>query len=54
MKALMSIAALMGAAGLLLLAGMTVGIVPSNTVRLIEGYMPVQVIAELTQSLEPA
>ena len=48
MKALMSVAALMGAAGILLLAGMTVGIVPSNTVRLIEGYMPVQVIAELT------
>ena len=48
MKALMSLAALMGAAGILLLAGMIVGIVPSNTVRLIEGYMPVQVIAELT------
>ena len=48
MKALMSVAALMGAAGILLLAAMTVGIVPSNTVRLIEGYMPVQVIAELT------
>jgi hypothetical protein len=48
MKALMSVAALMGAAGILLLAGMIVGIVPSNYVRLIEGYMPVQVIAELT------
>ena len=48
MKALMSLAALIGAAGILLLAGMIVGIVPSNTVRLIEGYMPVQVIAELT------
>ena len=48
MKALMSVAALMGAAGILLLAGMVVGIVPSNTVRLIEGYMPVQVILELT------
>ena len=48
MKALMSVAALMGAAGILLLAGMVVGIVPSNAVRLIEGYMPVQVIAELT------
>ena len=48
MKALMLVAAFMGAAGILLLAGMVVGIVPSNTVRLIEGYMPVQVIAELT------
>ena len=48
MKALMSVAALIGAAGILLLAGMVVGIVPSNTVRLIEGYMPVQVILELT------
>src|ERR1700752_3426773 len=48
MKALMSVAALMGAAGILLLAGMIVGIVPSNTVPLIEGYMPVQVILELS------
>ena len=48
MKALMSVGALMGVVGILLLAGMIVGIVPSNTVRLIEGYMPVQVISELT------
>ena len=48
MKALMSVAALIGAAGILLLAAMTVGIIPSNTVRLLEGYMPVQVVFELT------
>jgi hypothetical protein len=47
MKALMSVAALIGAVGILLLAAMTVGIVPSNTVRLLEGYMPVQVVLEL-------
>ena len=48
MKAIMSLGALIGVVGLLLLAGMIVGIVPSDTVRLIEGYMPVQVILELT------
>ena len=48
MKALMSVAALIGVVGILLLSGMVVGIVPSNTVRLIEGYMPVQVILELS------
>ena len=48
MKAIMSVGALIGVVGILLLAGMVVGIVPSNTVRLIEGYMPVQVILELT------
>src|SRR4249920_2606509 len=48
MKALMSVGALIGVVGILLLAGMVVCIVPANTVRLIEGYMPVQVILELT------
>ena len=48
MKALMSVGALIGVVGILMLAGMVVGIVPSNTVRLLEGYMPVQVILELT------
>ena len=48
MKALMSVGALIGVVGILLLAGMVVGIIPTNTVRLIEGYMPVQVILELT------
>ena len=48
MIALMSVGALIGVVGILLLAGMVVGIIPTNTVRLIEGYMPVQVILELT------
>jgi len=48
MKALMSVAALIGVIGILLLTGMILDIVPSNTVRLIEGYMPMQVLFELT------
>jgi hypothetical protein len=48
MKAIMSLGALIGVVGILLLSGMIVGIVPSNTVKLIEGYMPVQVILELS------
>jgi hypothetical protein len=47
MKALMSLGALIGVAGLLLLGGMTFDIVPSTTVRLVEGYMPMQVLFEL-------
>ena len=34
MKALMSVGALIGVAGILLLLGMILGVVPSNTVRL--------------------
>ena len=37
MKALMSLGALVGALGLLLLGGMVLDIVPSNSVRLVEG-----------------
>jgi hypothetical protein len=48
MKALMSVGALIGVVGLLLLVGMIFDIVPSNTVRLVEGYMPMQVLFELT------
>jgi hypothetical protein len=48
MKALMSVGALIGVIGILLLAGMILDIVPSNTVRLIEGYMPMQMLLELT------
>ena len=40
MKALMSVVALIGVLGLLMLIGMIFGVVPSNTVRLVEGYMP--------------
>ena len=48
MKALMSVGALIGVVGLLLLVGMIFDVVPSNTVRLVEGYMPMQVLFELT------
>ena len=37
MKALMSVVALIGVLGLLMLIGMIFGVVPSNTVRLVEG-----------------
>ena len=49
MKALMSVAALAGVIGLLLLVGMIFDIIPSNTVKLLEGYMPVQMLAELAE-----
>src|SRR5262245_10796579 len=48
MKALMSVGALVGVIGLLLLVGMIFDIIPSNTVRLVEGYMPMQMLIELT------
>src|SRR5262245_63549684 len=48
MKALMSVGALIGVVGLLLLVGMIFDIIPSNTVRLVEGYMPMQMLIELT------
>ena len=48
MKALMSVGALVGVVGLLLLVGMIFDVVPSNTVRLVEGYMPMQMLFELT------
>src|SRR5262245_9720219 len=47
MKALMSLGALVGVAGLLLLGGMIFDVVPSTTVRLVEGYMPVQMLLEV-------
>ena len=48
MKALMSVGALVGVVGLLLLVGMIFDVVPANTVRLVEGYMPMQMLFELT------
>src|SRR5512145_996719 len=48
MKALMSVGALVGVVGLLLLVGMIFDVVPANTVRLVEGYMPMQMLIELT------
>jgi Cytochrome C oxidase, cbb3-type, subunit III len=48
MKALMSVGALVGVIGLLLLVGMIFDVVPANTVRLVEGYMPMQMLTELT------
>jgi len=47
MKALMSVGALVGAIALLLLVGMILDVVPSNTVRLVEGYMPIQMLLEV-------
>ena len=47
MKALMSVGALVGVVGLLLLVGMVLDVIPSNTVKLAEGYMPMQMIMEL-------
>ena len=46
MKALMSVGALVGVIGLLLLVGMILDVVPSNSVRLVEGYMPIQMLLE--------
>ena len=47
MKALMSLGALIGVAGILLLGGMIFDIVPSTTIRLVEGYMPMQMLFEI-------
>jgi hypothetical protein len=47
MKALMSLGALIGVAGILLLGGMIFDIVPSTTIRLVEGYMPMQMLFEV-------
>ena len=47
MKALMSVGALVGAVLLLLLVGMILDVVPSNSVRLVEGYMPIQMLFEV-------
>ena len=47
MKALMSLCALIGVAGLLLLGGMVLDIVPSTYIRLVEGYMPIQMLLEV-------
>jgi len=47
MKALMSVGALVGVIGLLLLVGMIFDVVPANTVRLVEGYMPMHMLTEL-------
>src|SRR5262245_2692891 len=47
MKALMSVGALVEIIGLLLLVGMIFDVVPSNTVRLVEGYMPMQMLTKL-------
>ena len=47
MKAIMAVGALIGVVGLLMLVGMIFGIIPSPTIRLVEGYMPMQMITEL-------
>ena len=48
MKAIMTVGALIGAVGSLILIGMIFGIIPSSTVRLVEGYMPMQLLIELS------
>ncbi len=47
MKALMSVGALISVLGLLMMIGMIFGVRFHNTVRLVEGYMPMQVLSEL-------
>ena len=47
MKAFMSVLALIGVVGLLMLIGMIFGVIPSHTIRLVEGYMPMQLLSEL-------
>ena len=44
MKALMSVVALIGVLGLLMLIGMIFGVVPSNTVRLVEGLSLIHIL----------
>jgi hypothetical protein len=48
MKAIMAVAAVVGVVGVLLVMGMVFGVIPAETVHLVEGYMPMQMIAELT------
>lgn len=47
MKALMGVGAVVGVIASLLLLGMIFGIVKADTVHLVEGYMPMQMILEL-------
>jgi len=48
MKAIMSVAAVVGVIASLLLLGMIFGVVKADTVHLVEGYMPMQMIFELS------
>ena len=47
MKALFSLAAIGGGIAILLLIGMVLGVIAPDTVKLVEGYMPMQVVFEL-------
>jgi hypothetical protein len=47
MKALLWVPALAGVVALIVLVGMIVGVFPSTTVKLVEGYMPMQMVFEL-------
>ncbi len=47
MKAIMSVGAVVGAIATLILLGMIFGVVKADTVHLVEGYMPMQMIFEL-------
>lgn len=47
MKGIMYLGALVGGVAVLLLVSMILGIIPPETVRLVEGYMPMQMVFEL-------
>ncbi|MSQ77457.1 MAG: cytochrome c [Nitrospiraceae bacterium] len=48
MKALMSVGAVVGVIASLVLLGMIFGVIPASTVHLVEGYMPMQMLFELS------
>ncbi|TKB82682.1 MAG: cytochrome c [Nitrospira sp.] len=47
MKGILYLGALVGGVAVLLLVSMVLGIIPPETVRLVEGYMPMQMVFEL-------
>ena len=47
MKGILWVAALTGVAALVLFVLMILGVLPANSVKLVEGYMPMQMLFEL-------
>ena len=47
MKGILWVAALAGVAALVLFVLMILGVLPANSVKLVEGYMPMQMLFEL-------
>ncbi len=47
MKGIMYLGALVGGIAILLLVSMITGVIPPDTIRLVEGYMPMQMVFEL-------